>query len=242
MSRRASPFIPCVVLQVLGLSCATVRLNEAKAAAPHNPVARRAAHAHGSNSLPRIDANDNRAAAGQPSAGVLRIRLEARLGRWYPQADEGPSEPIEAFAEEGHKPSVPGPLVRGRTGTRIEITIRNTLAGKTLVVYGLHARPGSPADTVQIAPGAVRQVRFIDGEPGTYFYWASTGGYDVDHRDGIDSQLSGAIVVDSASPQRRPRDRAPGAPTIRDAGQRVGGALFTRREVGRLPGRRRKRK
>jgi FtsP/CotA-like multicopper oxidase with cupredoxin domain len=160
--------------------------------------------------LPRIGANDNRAPAGRESRGVLRLRLEARLGRWYPQADSGPSQPIEAFAEEGHRPLVPGPLVRVRTGTRIEIRLRNKLVGKTLVVYGLHARPGSPHDTIQIAPGAVRDVRFAAGEPGTYFYWGSTTGDDIDHRKGVDSQLSGAIVVDSASAApagREPRDR-----------------------------------
>jgi manganese oxidase len=160
--------------------------------------------------LPRIGANDNRAPAGHESGGVLRLDLEARLGRWYPQADNGPSEPIEAFAERGHRPLVPGPLIRVRAGTRIEITLRNTLVSKTLVVYGLHTRPGSPHDTIQVAPGAVRAVRFIAGEPGTYFYWGSTTGDDVDTRKGIDSQLSGAIIVDSASSasaDRKPLDR-----------------------------------
>ena len=206
MIRRSSRFALCIVLQALGLPSPNGRGVESKTAA-RIPYTARTVRMLGADSLPRIDANDNRAPAGQQSRRVLRLRLEARLGRWYPQADAGPSEPIEAFAEEGHKPSVPGPLVRVRTGTRVEITLRNTLAGKTLVVYGLHARPGSPGDTVQIAPGAVRDVRFTAGEPGTYFYWASTSGNDVDHRDGIDSQLSGAIVVDSASTQRRPRDR-----------------------------------
>ena len=160
--------------------------------------------------LPRIAANDNRAPAGHESRGVLRLDLEARLGRWYPQAERGPSEPIEAFAERGHRPLVPGPLVRVRAGTRIEISLRNALASKTLVVYGLHERPGSPHDTIQIAPGAVREVRFTAGEPGTYFYWGSTTGDDIDTRKGIDSQLSGAIIVDSASStpgDRKPLDR-----------------------------------
>ncbi len=157
--------------------------------------------------LPRIGANDNRAPAGHESRGVLRLHLEARLGRWYPQADDGPSEPMQAFAEEGHRPLVPGPLVRVRAGTRIEITLRNKLAKKTLVVYGLHTRPGSPHDTIQVAPGAVREVRFSAGQPGTYFYWGSTTGDDIDSRKGIDSQLSGAIIVDSTT--SLPADRAP---------------------------------
>jgi len=160
--------------------------------------------------LPRIGANDNRTAAGHESHGVLRLHLETRLGRWYPQSDSGPSQPMEAFGEEGHRPLVPGPLVRVRVGTRIEITLRNRLERKTLVVYGLHTRPGSPHDTIQIAPGAVRDVQFSAGEPGTYFYWGSTTGDDIDTRKGIDSQLSGAIIVDSASfapASRAPHDR-----------------------------------
>ena len=161
--------------------------------------------------LPRIDANDNRTPAGRESrGGVLHLTLEARLGRWYPQADNGPSESMEAFAEEGHRPLVPGPLVRVRSGARIEITVRNKLAGKTLVVYGLHIRPGSPTDTIQVKPGAARVVQFAAGEPGTYFYWGSTTGDDIDNRKGIDSQLSGAIIVDSTtSPPagRTPHDR-----------------------------------
>ena len=172
------------------------------------PATRRTVSSFDVDSLPRIDANDNRTPAGHESHGVLQLRLEARLGHWYPQADSGPTEPIEAFAEEGQPPLVPGPLVRVRTGTRIEITLRNALAGRTLVVYGLHARPGSPRDTVQVAAGATREVQFAAGEPGTYFYWGSTTGHDIDHRKGVDSQLSGAIVVDSAtSDPRRPRDR-----------------------------------
>jgi hypothetical protein len=43
------------------------------------------------------------------------------------------------------------------------------------------------------------EVQRRAGEPGTYFYWASTTGDDIDTRKGIHSQLSGAIIVDSAS-------------------------------------------
>jgi manganese oxidase len=177
------------------------------------PATRRAATPFAVDPLPRIDANDNRTPAGRESHGVLQLHLAARLGRWYPQADSGPTEPIEAFGEEGHRPLVPGPLVRVRSGTHIEITLHNTLTRQALVVYGLHARPGSPNDTVQVAAGETRTIRFAAGDPGTYFYWASTTGQDIDHRNGIDSQLSGAIVIDSAASAapatipRKPRDR-----------------------------------
>jgi len=39
--------------------------------------------------LPKIEANDNRAPAGQLKNGVLELRLEIREGSWYPEDDSG---------------------------------------------------------------------------------------------------------------------------------------------------------
>jgi FtsP/CotA-like multicopper oxidase with cupredoxin domain len=48
-----------------------------------------------------------------------------------------------------------------------------------------------------VEPGRSRIVTFVAGAPGTYYYWASvTDTATIDVRNGIDSQLSGAIVVD----------------------------------------------
>ncbi|HET7374413.1 MAG TPA: multicopper oxidase domain-containing protein, partial [Gemmatimonadaceae bacterium] len=150
--------------------------------------------------------NDNRVTAGSFQNGVLTLHLEAREGRWFPDGDGGPSIVMQMFAEAGHAPQNPGPLIRVRTGTMIHVSVRNALRDSTLVVYGLHTRPASPSDTVQVAPGATRQLEFPAGEPGTYFYWASTTHQSVDVRNGRDSQLHGAFIIDSAgSPP--PRDR-----------------------------------
>lgn len=143
-------------------------------------------------------ANDNRIPAGTLRGGVLTVRLEARSGRWHPDADDGPSLQVQALGEVGKALQVPGPLIRVPEGTEIRATIRNRLAGAPLVLYGLHTRPGSPEDTLHVASGAVREVRFRAGAPGTYFYWGSTTGKPIDARDGVDSQLSGAFVVDPA--------------------------------------------
>lgn len=157
-------------------------------------------------SVPRIDANSNRVAAGRMVAGELRVHLETRLGRWFPEGDRDPSQIVQAFAEVGRPLQIPGPLLRVRTGTRIRATIRNSLSAP-VTLHGLHTRPGSAIDTLRIPPGTTRDVSFLAGAPGTYFYWGSTTGSNLETRNGIDSQLSGAIVVDSANAASQPSDR-----------------------------------
>jgi manganese oxidase len=143
----------------------------------------------------RILTHDNLAPAGELRDGVLELQLEARSGHWYPEAEDGPWIGVQAFAEGGGPLQIPGPLVRVSEGTEILVSLRNTLLNP-LVVYGLHTRPGSAEDTIRVASGATREVRFLAGEPGTYFYWGSTTGETMTERGGVDSQLSGAFVVD----------------------------------------------
>ena len=155
--------------------------------------------------LPRIHANQNDHAAGSFANGVLTVRLEARLGLWHPEAETGMGIAVQAFAEEGKPLEDPGPLIRVPQGTEIRVTIRNAILGKTLVVHGLGARPGVAADSLVIAPGAVVETRFLAGAPGTYFYWATTTGVPIGNRRTVDSQLTGALIVDPAG--TRPADR-----------------------------------
>jgi manganese oxidase len=143
----------------------------------------------------RIVTHENRTAAGVLRDGVLELRLEVRTGMWYPEAEAGPAVEVQAFAEAGGPLLIPGPLVRVTEGTEIRLTLRNRLS-ETLVVYGLHARPGSPEETFEVAAGASRELRFPAGAPGTYFYWASTTGETMDERGGVDSQLAGAFIID----------------------------------------------
>jgi len=88
----------------------------------------------------------------------------------------------------------------------MRVSVRNTL-GSTLVLFGMHQRPGPASTTLRILPGARREVTFRAGAPGTYFYWASTSGNGMRDRDWIDTQLYGAFVVDSANASGPPRDR-----------------------------------
>lgn len=55
---------------------------------------------------PTIHPNDNRLPAGTMVDGVLRLDLEIREGRWYPEAMDGPSVVVPAIAEVGHDPEI----------------------------------------------------------------------------------------------------------------------------------------
>ena len=106
---------------------------------------------------------------------------------------------MRAFAEEGKPLQIPGPLLRVPAGTTVHAFIRNSL-DSTLVIRGLAAPgTGTGADTLRIRPGEVREVRFVAEVPGTYYYWGTTTGANGVGRPGIDSQLSGAFVVDDPS-------------------------------------------
>ncbi|CAN5344350.1 hypothetical protein BH18GEM1_BH18GEM1_11600 [soil metagenome] len=155
----------------------------------------------------RILANGNRGLAGTLREGVLTVRLEVRTGRWFPEADDGPSLVVQAFGEEGGPLQIPGPLLRVPEGSMFHATIRNTIEGSTLTLHGFHTRPGSPGDTIQVAPGATREVRFQAGAPGTYFYWGTTTGRPLLGREDADSQLAGALIVDPAGAPVPPDER-----------------------------------
>ncbi len=166
------------------------------------PDARPAADA-----LPEIAANTNRAPAGEWRDAVLSIALEARNGLWYPEENDGPGLEVQAFAESGKPLQIPGPLIRVPAGSEIRATVRNAIPGATLVVRGLHTRPGEEKDTLVVPSGETREVRFTAGAPGTYFYWATTTGRPFLGRIREDSQLTGALIVDPPGAPRAANDR-----------------------------------
>jgi manganese oxidase len=152
----------------------------------------------------RVAINDNRTAAGTQSGTTLSIRLEARLGKWHPDRDTDPGVVVKAFAVDGGPLQVPGPMIRVREGTEIRATVRNSLT-EALVLRGLYPRPAAAAgvEPVTIAPGETREIGFLAGRPGTYYYWgATTTDATLQNRPARDSQLVGALIVD-------PRNEAP---------------------------------
>ena len=151
----------------------------------------------------RIQTHDNERAAGTLRDGVLRLQLDARVGTWYPHGADGPSAEMVAFGEAGRPPQIPGPLIRVPAGTDVIVSIKNSLADSTLTVHGLVSRPvpAGASDTVNVAPGATREVRFRLDAPGAYYYWATTMGRPFRFRVREDAQLSGAIIVDASGPR-----------------------------------------
>jgi len=163
-----------------------------------------------SSAIERATINDNRAPAGTLRNGVLTIRLEAREADWRPDRDDEPGLTVRAFAESGKRASVPGPLIRVPEGTDVRASVTNTLTRGTLVVRGLSTRgtPSAAGDTLQIAAGTTREVRFTAGAAGTYYYSGQVVGANApDTAAAMDAELHGAFVVDARDASRAASDR-----------------------------------
>jgi len=145
---------------------------------------------------PVIATHDNLKPAGRMQDGELQLALWAGTGRWYPEGDKKPARSVAAFGEEGAALSIPSPLLRVTAGTAIRATVRNTLSSP-LQITGLCDRPGS-CGPLTIPAGTSREIRFTLATPGTFHYFGRTEAPSLFDRDGVDSQLGGAIVVDPA--------------------------------------------
>jgi FtsP/CotA-like multicopper oxidase with cupredoxin domain len=129
------------------------------------------------------------------------------MATWHPDGDSLPGIDVEAFAEPGREPTIPGPLLRVPAGTEIRATIRNTLPtdSLTFLVPSLTRRGGEEHDSVVIAPGMAGTLRFRAQEPGNYIYRGVTSNR-LGRAFQIGGLLTGAIVVDTPS-ATGPRDR-----------------------------------
>jgi FtsP/CotA-like multicopper oxidase with cupredoxin domain len=64
-------------------------------------------------------------------------------------------------------------------------------------VHGLHGRPGDAKEILIVPSGESREIHFLAGAPGTYFYWGSRNAAEnLVQRRAEDGQLNGAFVVD----------------------------------------------
>ena len=142
--------------------------------------------------LPVVEANDNRHAAGTMRGDSLFVDLDVRMARWYPEASDGQFIETPVIGEVGHAPQVPGPLIRVREGTLIVARLVNTLSDSSVTWRGLAERPG--ADSITLRPGESATVRFHAGQAGTYFYAARAGTVDWKMRER--EQAIGAFIVD----------------------------------------------
>lgn len=145
----------------------------------------------------RAISNDNRRSAGALAGGVLTVRLVARGAAWRPDGATGCALGVRAFAEEGGRPSVPGPMIRVRAGTRVRVQVRNALASR-LWVQGFQDRLGGTLDSAEVAPGETRTLEFVPMAPGAWYYSAGSVAGRIPRSD-ADGQLVGALVVDPAT-------------------------------------------
>jgi FtsP/CotA-like multicopper oxidase with cupredoxin domain len=153
--------------------------------------------------LPVAQPNPNTTPAGRLRRGVLELDLVAALTMWHPDGDSLPGIAIEAFAEPGKPPQVPAPLVRVMQGTEIRVTVRNALANDTLT-YSIDI--GETRDSVVVPPGSAGTLRVRPASAGNFFYRATTSTI-LGRALRVGGLLAGALVVDSAGSNPRPRDR-----------------------------------
>lgn len=148
-----------------------------------------------------IQSNDNLVPGGNQSGNSLILNLVVEEGMWYPGGTEKPGAPMWAFGEASRELQVPGPLVRVKQGTLVDVTITNHLAGEDIHVYGLQDRPSVEQESLYLREGETRRHSFQLNEPGVYYYWASSVADDLNSHVGIESTLSGIIVVDPSEGQ-----------------------------------------
>ncbi|HVF41138.1 MAG TPA: multicopper oxidase domain-containing protein [Gemmatimonadaceae bacterium] len=169
---------------------------------PRVPLPRPVANA------PMVAINHNRVAAGTLANRTLTLALDIVEAAWRA---EGPGDPVVrilALAERGKVPQVPGPLLRAEAGTTVRLTLRNR-SDSAVMMGGFRQSLSATDDTLHLAAGATREITFKLDSVGTFFYWGVLKGLqNWRQRDWLDSQLTGAFVVDppGTTPEKR-RDR-----------------------------------
>lgn len=155
---------------------------------------------------PIAKVNQNRTPAGTRSGDTLTLSLDILEAAF--QA-EGPSDPlvrILAFAETGKAPEVPGPLLRAPVGTTVRLTIRNR-SDSAVMLGGFRPGMAPPQDTLHVDARSSRTIAFRLDRAGNHFYWAAFKGLSsYADRYWLDSQLTGALIVDDPGTGPRPNE------------------------------------
>jgi FtsP/CotA-like multicopper oxidase with cupredoxin domain len=164
---------------------------------------------------------DYRTSAGRLVNDTLRIALETRAAAWHPWGPDGQGLRAHIFVEESERPRIPGPMIRVRTGTPVQVRVRTTFPD-TLLVRGLVDRgqhgggalgPFSRGALV-VPPGSAEELHFTPTVPGTYFYFGrvlaagwSAGPPPGLPAQGIDRALVGVLIVDPPDTSPPPDER-----------------------------------
>lgn len=140
-----------------------------------------------------VEANDNRTPAGHLADGVLSLRIGISEGDWWPERALPPNR-VLAFESDGRL-TTPGPLIRVREGTRVEIAWHNP-TDADVYIHGFQAR--IDAEPLRLPAHGDAATHYVASSIGTFYYLGSlkpTLDYSIDR----DSQLVGALVVDPRS-------------------------------------------
>lgn len=157
---------------------------------PRRPLPRPVANA------PMAVVNQNRVPAGRIANRTLTLALDIVEAAWQAEGPDDPVVRILALAERGMAPQVPGPLLRAEVGTTVRLTLRNR-SDSAVMMGGFRQSLAANEDTVHLAAGAKREITFRLDSVGTFFYWGALKGLGSwRDRDWLDSQLTGALVVD----------------------------------------------
>ena len=147
---------------------------------------------------PMAHVNDNRRPAGTLTRGTLTLSLDIVEAAFQPEGEHDPVVRALAFAESGKAPVIPGPMLRAPVGTTVRLTLRNR-SDSALMIGGLRPSMSADRDTVHVAAGASREITFRLDKVGNFFYWGALKGLSTfEERFWLDSQLTGAFIVDAA--------------------------------------------
>ncbi|HLO81450.1 MAG TPA: multicopper oxidase domain-containing protein [Chitinophagaceae bacterium] len=141
---------------------------------------------------PQAVANNNTVPAGKLTNKLLDLQLEVVWSDFYPEGNKRPGLRMVTIREKGKSPSIPAPLIRVETGTRIHAVLHNTLPDSSVTFFGLQKRPSSEYDSIRLKPGETKEINFEAGTPGTYLY----GVFIPTERDQEEQQLGGGFIVD----------------------------------------------
>lgn len=193
-----------VYMTLAALVCASASLAQESVVAPPP----RAALPRPVANAPLAMVNNNMRPAGNFSRRILTLSLDIVEAAFQPDGKHDPVVRALAFAESGKAPQIPGPMLRAPVGTTVRLTVRNRSDSAVMLGGFRHALPASK-DTLHVAAGATREITFRLDRVGNFFYWGVLKGLQsFEDRDWLDSQLTGALIVDAAdAPPVTPRER-----------------------------------
>ncbi len=142
---------------------------------------------------PLVVSNDNTVPAGTMRNKGLELQLEIVWSDFYPEGKTHPGLRMVTIAEKGKAPSIPAPLIRVETGTKIHAVLHNTLKDSSVTFFGLQKRPSSVCDSLLLKPGETKEINFESGMAGTYMYGVQLGTHRTDNEE---QQLGGGFIID----------------------------------------------